>query len=146
MRPLHLGRGSRRSYAGLRPINIFATRSVVSCRFASIHTRQSPLINTHATRSVVSCRFASIHTRQSPLTNKHKKTRKRINSLRVYYACSSFLLLTRLFYDCSNTTRTYSTSTFTDSECKTLFHSYWMDKFDSHFYVIARHTHFCTSW
>ena len=37
-------------------------------------------------------------------------------------------------------------STFTDSETKTLLHSYLVDKLNCHFYVIARHAHFCTSW
>ena len=71
-----------------------------------------------------------------------------LTALLAYYAyLIIFSLFTRkLFNDCSNTTRTYSTSTFSDSECKTLFHSDWMDKFDSHFDVVTRHTHFCTCW
>ena len=47
--------------------------------------------------------------------------------------------------NCSNTSRSYCTSTLTDSECKTLLHSYWMDELDCHLYVITRHAHLCTS-
>src|SRR5699024_7603883 len=50
----------------------------------------------------------------------------------------------RLLDDCSNTSRSYCTSTFTDSETKSLLHSYWMDQFNCHFYVISRHAHFCS--
>ena len=50
----------------------------------------------------------------------------------------------KLLNDGSNTARTYCSTTFTNSECKTLLHSDRMDQFDSHFYVITRHAHFCT--
>ncbi len=53
-------------------------------------------------------------------------------------------LITRLLNDCSNPTRTYCSTTLTDSKVKTLLHSYRMDKFNCHFYIITRHTHICT--
>ena len=37
-------------------------------------------------------------------------------------------------------------STLTDSECKTLLHSYWMNQLDCHLYVITRHAHLCSCW
>ena len=51
-----------------------------------------------------------------------------------------------LFVNCSYDTRTYSSTTLTDSECKTLAHSDWVDELDCHLYVITRHAHLCTSW
>ena len=51
-----------------------------------------------------------------------------------------------LFNNCSNLTWTYCSTTFTDSESKTLFHSDWVNKFNCDFYVITRHTHFYTIW
>ena len=51
----------------------------------------------------------------------------------------------KLLNDGSYTTGTNGSTTFTDSECKTLLHSDRMDQLDSHFYVITRHAHFCTS-
>ena len=50
----------------------------------------------------------------------------------------------RLLDDCSNSTRTYCSTTFTDSKCKTLLHCYRVNKFYCHFYIITRHTHFNT--
>ena len=66
-----------------------------------------------------------------------------VHSDMLYYL---YIKSVKLFDDRYNSTRTYSTSAFTDSETKSLLHSYWMDQFNSHFYVIARHTHFSTSW
>ena len=51
-----------------------------------------------------------------------------------------------LLDNCSNTSRSYCTSTLTDSECKTLLHSYWMNQLDCHLYVITRHAHLCSCW
>ena len=55
-----------------------------------------------------SCSYAGMR----PI-NRQKNTRKNINALPRLFCYLLGLLLTRLFYDCSNTTRTYSTSTFT---------------------------------
>ena len=52
----------------------------------------------------------------------------------------------KLFNDAYNSTRTNGSAAFTDSETKTLLHSYWMNQFYSHLYVIARHTHFYAFW
>ena len=51
----------------------------------------------------------------------------------------------KLLNDGSYTARTYGSTTFTDSEGKTLLHSDRMDQFDGHFYVITRHAHLNTS-
>lgn len=52
----------------------------------------------------------------------------------------------KLFNDAYNSTRTNGSSAFTDSETKTLLHSYWMNQLYGHLYVIARHTHLNTRW
>src|SRR3954465_167623 len=49
-----------------------------------------------------------------------------------------------LFYNFSNLTCTYGTTTFTDSELQTFFHRNWLDQFYSKAYVITRHYHFST--
>ena len=49
-----------------------------------------------------------------------------------------------LVEDFSNLTRTYCTTTFTDSEAETYVDSYSVDEFYRDFYVIARHYHFST--
>ena len=65
----------------------------------------------------------------------------------VYYIlCALSSLLSRLLDDCSYLTGTYCSTTFTDSEAKTLLHSDWVDEFYCHFDVITWHAHFCTSW
>ena len=50
-----------------------------------------------------------------------------------------------LLDDSSNSTRSYCTAALTDSETKTLLHSYRMNQLYSHLYVVARHTHLGTS-
>ena len=55
--------------------------------------------------------------------------------------CPKTLDFTGLFDDASYTTRTYCSTTFTDSEGKTLLHSDGMDELDGHLDVIARHAH-----
>ena len=52
-------------------------------------------------------------------------------------------LITRLLNDSSNPARSNSPTTLTNSKRKTLLHSDRMNQLDGHFYVIARHTHFC---
>ena len=52
----------------------------------------------------------------------------------------------KLFNDAYNSTRTNGSSAFTDSETKTLLHSYWMNQLYGHLYVIARHTHLYAFW
>ena len=52
----------------------------------------------------------------------------------------------KLFDDAYNSTGTNGSSAFTDSETKTLLHSYWMNQLYGHLYVIARHTHLNTLW
>jgi len=51
----------------------------------------------------------------------------------------------QLLDDSSNTAGTNGSTTFTDSEGKTLLHSDRMDQFDGHLYVITRHAHLNTS-
>ena len=51
----------------------------------------------------------------------------------------------KLLNDGSYTTGTNGSTTFTDSEGKTLLHSDRMDQFDGHLYVITRHAHLNTS-
>ena len=50
-----------------------------------------------------------------------------------------------LLNDGNYTARTNGSAAFTDSEGKTLLHSYGMDQFDGHLYVITRHAHLCAS-
>ena len=48
-----------------------------------------------------------------------------------------------LLDDGNYTAGTNGSAAFTDSEGKTLLHSYGMDQFDGHLYVITRHAHLC---
>ena len=50
-----------------------------------------------------------------------------------------------LLDDGNYTAGTNGSAAFTDSEGKTLLHSYGMDQFDGHLYVITRHAHLCAS-
>ena len=66
-------------------------------------------------------------------------------SILIYFYKSNGLRQ-KLLNDAYNSTRTYSSSALTDSETKTLLHSYWMNQLYGHLYVIARHTHLNTLW
>ena len=50
-----------------------------------------------------------------------------------------------LLDDGNYTAGTNGSAAFADSEGKTLLHSYGMDQFDGHLYVITRHAHLCAS-
>ena len=52
--------------------------------------------------------------------------------------------LSFLFNDLGNHTGTDSSSTFTDSKAKPIFHSDWRYNLHFHRYIITRQTHFCT--
>ena len=66
-------------------------------------------------------------------------------SILIYFYKSNGLRQ-KLLNDAYNSTRTYSSSALTDSETKTLLHSYRVDQLNCHLYVIARHAHLCTLW
>ena len=51
--------------------------------------------------------------------------------------------LSFLFNDLGNHTGTDSSSTFTDSKAKPIFHSDWRYNLHFHRYIITRQTHFC---
>ena len=63
--------------------------------------------------------------------------------------CKAAVLLGRRkkldFLDLGDSAGTNGTAALTDSETKSLLHSYWMDQLNCHLYVIARHAHLCTS-
>src|SRR5215217_7108198 len=56
------------------------------------------------------------------------------------------LLLNQLVKNFCNLTSTYGTSTFTNRETKTFFHSNLVDQFHINCDVITRHNHFNTCW
>ena len=50
-----------------------------------------------------------------------------------------------LLNDLGNSSGTNGSAALTDSETKSLLHSYGMDKINLHLYVITRHAHLSTS-